>query len=90
MEDLLTKAKILTESLPWIKSTWGKTVVIKYGGAAMADPALREKVASDIVLMKLVGINPGHRPRRRAGHHHVHGQARHAGRVPRWPPHHHR
>ena len=58
MENLVTKAKILTESLPWIKSTWGKTVVIKYGGAAMADPSLREKVASDIVLMKLVGINP--------------------------------
>jgi acetylglutamate kinase len=58
VENLVTKAKTLTESLPWIKSTWGKTIVIKYGGAAMTDPALREKVASDIVLMKLVGINP--------------------------------
>jgi acetylglutamate kinase len=58
VEDLVNKAKTLTESLPWIKSTWGRTIVIKYGGAAMTDPALREKVASDIVLMKLVGINP--------------------------------
>lgn len=58
MEDLLTKAGILTEALPWIKQMWGKTVVIKYGGAAMTDPKLREDVASDIVLMKLVGINP--------------------------------
>jgi acetylglutamate kinase len=46
------------EALPWIKHAWGRTVVIKYGGAAMADPALRDKVAADIVLMKLVGANP--------------------------------
>lgn len=56
--DMLNKAEILTEALPWIKRTYGKTVVIKYGGAAMTDPVLREHVASDIVLMKLVGINP--------------------------------
>jgi acetylglutamate kinase len=58
MDDHLSKAEILTESLPWIKSTWGTTVVVKYGGAAMTDPALRAMVASDIVLMKLVGMNP--------------------------------
>jgi acetylglutamate kinase len=58
VKDLLAKAETLTEALPWIKRTWGRTVVIKYGGAAMNDPALREHVASDIVLMKLVGINP--------------------------------
>ena len=58
VKDLLSKAATLTEALPWIKSTWGSTVVVKYGGAAMTDPALREMVASDLVLMKLVGINP--------------------------------
>lgn len=58
MNDLLSKAMTLTEALPWIKATAGSTVVVKYGGAAMTDPALRESVASDIVLMKLVGINP--------------------------------
>ncbi len=58
MEDLLQKAQTLTEALPYIKRTWGKTVVIKYGGAAMTDPELRDTVASDVVLMKLVGINP--------------------------------
>jgi len=58
VKDLLAKAETLTEALPWIKSTWGSTVVIKYGGATMVDPVLREMVASDIVLMKLVGINP--------------------------------
>jgi acetylglutamate kinase len=58
MKDLLAKAATLTEALPYIKRTNGKTVVIKYGGAAMTDPELREHVASDIVLMKLVGINP--------------------------------
>jgi len=52
------KAAILMESLPWIKRAWGRTVVIKYGGAAMTDEALRHSVAADIVLMKLVGINP--------------------------------
>lgn len=58
MNDLLAKARTLTEALPWIKATWGDVVVVKYGGAAMADPELREMVASDLVLMKLVGMNP--------------------------------
>jgi acetylglutamate kinase len=58
VKDLLAKAETLTEALPWIKAAWGTTVVVKYGGATMADPALREMVASDLVLMKLVGINP--------------------------------
>ena len=58
MKDLYLKAETLTEALPYIKRTSGRTVVIKYGGAAMTDPELRAHVASDIVLMKLVGINP--------------------------------
>jgi len=58
MKDLLAKAQTLTEALPYIKRTLGRTVVIKYGGAAMTDATLRAQVASDIVLMKLVGINP--------------------------------
>lgn len=56
--DMHDKAAILMESLPWIKRAWGRTVVIKYGGAAMTDEVLRHSVAADIVLMKLVGINP--------------------------------
>ncbi|MHB8762082.1 MAG: acetylglutamate kinase [Coriobacteriia bacterium] len=58
MQEMLDKAAILMESLPWIKRAWGRTVVIKYGGAAMTDEALRHSVAADVVLMKLVGINP--------------------------------
>lgn len=58
MEHLLEKASTLMEALPWIKHAWGRTVVVKYGGAAMTDPALRDHVAADIVLMKLVGVNP--------------------------------
>lgn len=58
MNDMHAKAAILMESLPWIKHAWGRTVVIKYGGAAMTNDALRASVADDIVLMKLVGINP--------------------------------
>jgi acetylglutamate kinase len=58
MKDLLAKANTLMEALPWIKHAWGRTVVIKYGGAAMTDPVLRDHVADDIVLMKLVGVNP--------------------------------
>ena len=42
MKELLLKAETLTEALPWIKSLYGRTVVIKYGGAAMTDPALRD------------------------------------------------
>ena len=48
----------LLESLPYIREFHGKTVVIKYGGAAMTDPGLREEFARDIVLLKYVGINP--------------------------------
>src|SRR3954462_5852230 len=48
----------LLEALPYIRQFHGKTVVIKYGGAAMEDPALREEFARDVVLLKYVGINP--------------------------------
>jgi acetylglutamate kinase len=52
------KARILMEALPYIKRYHGRTVVVKYGGAAMDDPALRASFASDIVLMRYVGMNP--------------------------------
>jgi acetylglutamate kinase len=48
----------LLEALPYIREFHGRTVVIKYGGAAMEDPALREEFARDVVLLKYVGINP--------------------------------
>ena len=48
----------LLEALPYIREFHGKTVVIKYGGAAMADPDLREDFARDVVLLKYVGMNP--------------------------------
>jgi len=48
----------LLEALPYIREFHGKTVVIKYGGAAMNDPALREEFARDVVLLKYVGLNP--------------------------------
>jgi acetylglutamate kinase len=48
----------LLESLPYIREFHGKTVVIKYGGAAMVDPELREEFARDVVLLKYVGMNP--------------------------------
>ncbi len=48
----------LLEALPYIREFHGKTVVVKYGGAAMEDPALREDFARDVVLLKFVGINP--------------------------------
>jgi len=52
------QAEMLIEALPWIKAATGKTVVIKYGGAAMKNKQLRDDIVSDIVLMKLVGLNP--------------------------------
>lgn len=51
-------AKVLTESLPYIQKFVGSTVVVKYGGNAMVDKSLKQSFARDIVLMKLVGINP--------------------------------
>lgn len=52
------KAKILAEALPYIRRFHGKTVVIKYGGNAMTEERLKNGFARDIVLLKLVGINP--------------------------------
>jgi len=54
----IEKAKVLIESLPYIKKFYGKTVVIKYGGHAMVDEELKKSFALDIILMKYVGINP--------------------------------
>jgi len=51
-------ARVLTEALPYIQRFTGKTVVIKFGGNAMVDPELHESFARDVVLMKLVGVNP--------------------------------
>ena len=51
-------AQVLFETLPWIKNLTGKVVVIKYGGAAMVDAKLREDVMSDIVLLKIMGMQP--------------------------------
>jgi acetylglutamate kinase len=50
--------RTLLEALPYIREFHGKTVVIKYGGAAMNEPALREDFARDVVLLKYVGLNP--------------------------------
>jgi acetylglutamate kinase len=54
MRDVAT----LLEALPYIREYHGKTVVIKYGGAAMTDPDLKEEFARDVVLLKYVGLNP--------------------------------
>ena len=52
------KAEILAQALPYIRKFHGKTLVIKYGGNAMTDPALQADFAEDVVLLKLVGMNP--------------------------------
>ena len=57
-EAAMNVARVLTEALPYIRRFAGKTVVIKYGGNAMVDETLKNGFARDIVLMKLVGINP--------------------------------
>lgn len=51
-------ANVLTEALPYIQKFTGKTIVVKFGGNAMVDDELKQQFARDIVLMKLVGINP--------------------------------
>lgn len=57
-EKALNVAKVLTEALPYIRQFQGKTIVIKYGGNAMVDEKLKSGFARDIVLAKLVGLNP--------------------------------
>ncbi len=54
----IDKAQILSQALPYIQRYHGKTMVIKYGGNAMTDPALQQAFAEDVVLLKLVGMNP--------------------------------
>src|SRR5690554_616599 len=57
-ESAMNVANVLTEALPYIQRFTGKTIVIKFGGNAMIDEALQNSFARDIVLMKLVGMNP--------------------------------
>src|ERR1700730_1197236 len=55
---LMRDVATLLEALPYIREFHGSTVVIKYGGAAMDDPLLREEFARDVVLLKYVGVSP--------------------------------
>ncbi|MCK4795813.1 MAG: acetylglutamate kinase [Spirochaetes bacterium] len=58
IEELIRKADILIESLPYIKTFYSKTFVIKYGGSAMTDEALKKNIIHNIILLKYIGINP--------------------------------
>jgi len=58
MKDIIKKAEILVEALPYIQALKGKTVVIKYGGNAMISDELKNSVMEDITLLKYIGVNP--------------------------------
>lgn len=58
MENIIKKAEILIEALPYIQKLYGKTVVIKYGGNAMISDELKNSVMEDITLLKYIGMNP--------------------------------
>ncbi|MCC6766188.1 MAG: acetylglutamate kinase [Deltaproteobacteria bacterium] len=58
MRDNIAKAEVLLEALPYLRRFFGKTIVIKYGGHAMANDELKESFAQDVVLLKYVGMNP--------------------------------
>lgn len=58
MKDIIKKAEILVEALPYIQALNGKTVVIKYGGNAMVSNGLKNSVMEDITLLKYIGVNP--------------------------------
>lgn len=58
MQKFIDKATTLLEALPYIRRFSGKTIVIKYGGHAMADEALKKSFALDVILLKYIGINP--------------------------------
>ena len=58
MKEIIKKAEILIEALPYIQKLYGKTVVIKYGGNAMVNENLKNSVMEDITLLKYIGMNP--------------------------------
>jgi acetylglutamate kinase len=58
MEHMSRRAEVLTEALPYIRAFQGKTLVVKYGGAAMEQAALKAQFAQDVLLLRLVGIRP--------------------------------
>ena len=58
MQNMVNRAEVLTEALPYIRKMRGQTIVIKYGGNAMVNDGLKQTVMDDITLLKLVGINP--------------------------------
>ena len=56
MVELVERAQILIEALPYIKEFYGKTIVVKYGGSAMLDEVLKENTILDFILMKYIGV----------------------------------
>jgi acetylglutamate kinase len=58
MKDLIDKAEVLVEAMPYIRRFANSTIVLKYGGSAMSDPALRASFARDVVLLKYIGLRP--------------------------------
>ena len=56
--NLIAKAEILLDALPYIRALYGKRLIIKYGGSAMADEGLKDSFAQDVVLLKFIGMNP--------------------------------
>jgi len=58
MQELIDKAEVLIEALPYIRRFANKKIVIKYGGSAMADEKLRKSFATDVVLLKFIGLRP--------------------------------
>ena len=58
MKDLIDKAEVLVEAMPYIRRFANSTIVIKYGGSAMTDPGLRASFARDVVLLKYIGLRP--------------------------------
>ena len=57
-ENSALEARVLSEALPFLKRFHGKTIVVKYGGNAMTEERLKQSFANDVVLLKLVGLNP--------------------------------
>jgi acetylglutamate kinase len=58
VKDLIDKAEVLVEAMPYIRRFANSTIVLKYGGSAMSDPALRASFARDVVLLKYIGLRP--------------------------------
>ena len=86
MQEILAKAEVLIEALPYIQRFNRKIIVVKYGGSAMVDEELKRHVIQDVTLLKTGWLQADHRARRRQGDQPLGRKGRHGAGVCQRPP----